>query len=219
MAPSHPLSVAPWQEVNGGTIRHQLTWRVDLVDGRIILASEQGDVVTTDLPLMLCSPDGSGFELNGAYYPGALILWPEDGLVFFNEVGLEDYVCGVLGSEAYASWPLEALKANAVAIRSYTLYSLGKHGTFDLCDTIHCQVYRGLPEEAVFRTAVTATAGEIQDGKGHRLTRFITPAAVGEPGTMRRFGGNTPSTCVRWRILTTTGETTGRSITSSPGRS
>ena len=166
LAPKPPLSAAPWREVDGGTIRHQLAWRVDLVDGRIILASEQGDWVTADLPLMLCSGDGGGFELNGAIYPGALLLWPEDGLLFFNEVSLEDYVCGVLGSEAYAGWPLEALKANAVAIRSYTLYSLEKHGTFDLCDTIHCQVYRGRPQEAVFRTAVTETAGEILSWQG-----------------------------------------------------
>lgn len=192
LAPSPPLSVAPWQEVNGGTIRHQLTWRVDLVDGRIILASEQGDVVTTDLPLMLCSPDGSGFELNGACYPGALILWPEDGLVFFNEVGLEDYVCGVLGSEAYASWPLEALKANAVAIRSYTLYSLGKHGTFDLCDTIHCQVYRGLPEEAVFRTAVTATAGEILRWQGAPINAVYHSSSGGRTRNNEEVWVGTP---------------------------
>lgn len=81
----------------GGTIRHQLTWRVQLDAGRIILTSEQGDRVTTDLPLLLRSTDGSGFELNGAVYPGALLLWPGNGLLFFNEVSLEDYVCGVLG--------------------------------------------------------------------------------------------------------------------------
>lgn len=53
--------------------------------------------MTTDLPLLLRSTDGSGFELNGAVYPGALLLWPGNGLLFFNEVSLEDYVCGVLG--------------------------------------------------------------------------------------------------------------------------
>ncbi|NLM36546.1 MAG: SpoIID/LytB domain-containing protein [Firmicutes bacterium] len=187
-----PLSAAPWREVHGGTIFHQLTWRVEPVDGRIVLASEQGDLVTTDLPLMLWSADGSGFELNGAVYPGTLVLWPEDGLLFFNEVSLEDYVWGVLGSEAYAGWPLEALKANAVAIRSYTLYSLGRHGCYDLCDTIHCQVYRGLPPEAVFRTAVWTTAGEILCWQGAPINAVYHSSSGGRTRNNEEVWAGTP---------------------------
>ena len=192
LVPTPPLSAAPWQEVGGSTIRHQLTWRIDLVDGRISLLSEQGDMVTADLPLMLYSTDGGGFELNGAFYPGALLLWPEEGLHFFNEVSLEDYVCGVLGSEAYASWPLEALKANAVAIRSYTLYSLGKHGTFDLCDTNHCQAYRGLPREEVFRTAVTATTGEILSWQGTPINAVYHSSSGGRTRNNEEVWVGTP---------------------------
>lgn len=83
------------------------------------------------------------------------------------------------GSEAYAGWPLEALKANAVAIRSYTLYSLGKHGTFDLCDTSHCQVYRGLPGEAIFWTAVAGTAGEILSWQGRPINAVYHSSSGG----------------------------------------
>lgn len=161
------LASASWQKVAEVEIYHQLTWQIEMVDRQLRLLSEQGDLITGDLPLLLYN-SGSGFELNGACYPGNLILWPdaEEGLIILNEVGLEDYVCGVLGSEAYASWPLEAIKANAVAIRSYTIHSLGKHGTFDLCAEDHCQVYRGLPQAAVFRGAVTATAGEVLTWRG-----------------------------------------------------
>lgn len=166
VAPTLPLSSAPWQEAAGGVLRPQRSWLVQMADGRVVLTSEKGDTVAADVPLLLRPMDGSGFELNGTTYPGVLLLWPEDSLLFLNEVGLEDYVCGVLGSEAYAGWPLEALKANAVAIRSYTLYSRGRHGTFDLCDTIHCQVYRGRPREAVFREAAAATVGEILSWQG-----------------------------------------------------
>lgn len=83
------------------------------------------------------------------------------------------------GSEAYAGWPLEALKANAVAIRSYTLYSLGKHGTFDLCDTSHCQVCRGLPGEAIFWTAVAGTAGEILSWQGRPINAVYHSSSGG----------------------------------------
>ncbi|HBR29831.1 MAG TPA: hypothetical protein DD789_10400 [Firmicutes bacterium] len=161
------FSSASWQKVEDAAIYHQLSWQVTMVDGQLILHSEQGDLITGDLPILLHN-SGSGFELNGADYPGNLILWPDadEGLIILNEVGLEDYVCGVLGSEAYASWSLEALKANAVAIRSYTIHSLGKHDAFDLCAENHCQVYRGLPQAAVFRAAVTATAGEVLTWRG-----------------------------------------------------
>src|SRR5690606_32666785 len=121
------LPLSSWREVEGGAINQRLSWQAQLANGRITLVSAKGDTISSELPLMLRSTE-RGFMLNGEVYPGTLLLWPEgDNLLFFNEVHLEDYVCGVLGSEAYSGWPLEALKANAVAIRSYTLYSLGKH--------------------------------------------------------------------------------------------
>jgi stage II sporulation protein D len=147
-------------------MNQQLSWQVQMIDGRIILISEKGDTIGSELPLMLRSTEG-GFILNEQVYPGILLLWPkEDHLLFFNDVDLEDYVCCVLGSEAYAGWPLEALKANAVAIRSYALYSRGKHGVYDLCAGEHCQVYRGLPQAEVFRTAVTVTTGQVLTWQG-----------------------------------------------------
>ena len=134
---------------------------------------------------MLRSTEG-GFILNEQVYPGILLLWPkEDHLLFFNDVDLEDYVCCVLGSEAYAGWPLEALKANAVAIRSYALYSRGKHGVYDLCAGEHCQVYRGLPQAEVFRTAVTVTTGQVLTWQAPVMP-FIIPVVAGGPVIMRK---------------------------------
>ncbi|NLY91776.1 MAG: SpoIID/LytB domain-containing protein [Firmicutes bacterium] len=160
------LPFRTWRAVEDRTISQQSSWQVQMTNGRIILLSAKGDTISSELPLLFRGKEG-GFTLNGEVYPGTLLLWPEgDNLLFFNEVNLEDYVCGVLGREAYASWPLEALKANAVAIRSYTLYSLGRHTAYDFCADEHCQVYRGLPEAEVFRTAVAATAGEVLTWQG-----------------------------------------------------
>src|SRR5690606_31588277 len=57
-------------------------------------------------------------------------------------------------------WPLEALKAQAVAARSYTMTSLDPAGRYDLCATDECQVYRGVETEHP-RTdaAIAETAG------------------------------------------------------------
>lgn len=65
-------------------------------------------------------------------------------LSVINIVGLDDYVKGVVPYEMSASWPIEALKAQAVCARTY-VSNLHKHNSdgFDICNTTHCQVYYG----------------------------------------------------------------------------
>lgn len=69
-------------------------------------------------------------------------------LTVCNVLPLEDYLKGVVSNEMSDSWPLEALKAQAVCARTYAHIKLngGKHRGqgFDLCNTIDCQVYGGL---------------------------------------------------------------------------
>ena len=62
-----------------------------------------------------------------------------------NVVGLTDYVKGVVPYEVSVSWPVEALKAQALCAKCYTIKSLGKHKAkgFDLCNTTDCQMYCG----------------------------------------------------------------------------
>lgn len=81
-----------------------------------------------------------------------------------NQINLEGYLYSVVPSEMSASWPLEALKAQAVAARSYTLFHLGKHGQdgYDLCATVDCAVYRGITREhSRSIKAVNQTFGQI----------------------------------------------------------
>lgn len=63
-----------------------------------------------------------------------------------NILPLEDYLKGVVSTEMSDSWPLEALKAQAVASRSYVMRSSGKHKSlgFDVCASTDCQAYTGL---------------------------------------------------------------------------
>lgn len=85
-------------------------------------------------------------------------------LTVANLVGFEDYIEGVVATEMSESWPLEALKAQAVAARSYAI-SLGtQHGKhhFDICDDVHCQAYTGQTKTGTnTRAAVEQTAGQV----------------------------------------------------------
>lgn len=79
-----------------------------------------------------------------------------------NVVGLEDYVKGVLPYEMSPSWPLEALKAQAVCARTYALLQSKHYDSyrFDVCNTTDCQVYRGTNQSnALTDRAVEETAG------------------------------------------------------------
>jgi len=94
-----------------------------------------------------------------------LRLDPRALLMALTEIPLEQYLKGVVPAEMPASYPLEALKAQAVAARSEVLSKIGvKHlnDPFDLCATVHCQVYSGstnLHERT--SEAVEATRGQM----------------------------------------------------------
>lgn len=84
-------------------------------------------------------------------------------LTVSNYLLMDDYVKGILPYEMSPSWPLEALKAQAVCARSYTLSATGsKHQSqhFDICNTTCCQVYRGLNNASdTTNRAVDETSG------------------------------------------------------------
>ncbi len=102
------------------------------------------------------------------WYRGALEVRPA-GRTFtlVNHVSLEDYLLSVVPSEMPPEWPLEALKAQAVAARAETLTKLRRHQRdgYNVCATQHCAVYRGaLNEREPSSRAVRETRGEILQG-------------------------------------------------------
>jgi stage II sporulation protein D len=81
------------------------------------------------------------------YYGGFMYArFGGEDISVINLVNIEDYVKGLLPYEMANTWPLEALKAQAVCARTYAVAKLGSHSSsgFDLCTTEHCQVYRGI---------------------------------------------------------------------------
>lgn len=86
-----------------------------------------------------------------------------DYLQVINYVALEDYVKGVVPYEMSASWPFEALKAQAVCARTYAVYNADGYPEygFDVTDDTQSQVYRGtLYADEITDRAVDETAGE-----------------------------------------------------------
>ena len=90
-------------------------------------------------------------------------------LTVINRVSLEEYLLSCVPAEMPSSWPIEALKAQAVAARSETMSKLGRHKAdgFDICSEQHCAVYRGIGNEQKNTTrAVLETRGEILSSSG-----------------------------------------------------
>lgn len=154
-----------------------------------------GLVYTARLPLPITAETTTAFVRHAATdYRGQLTALRAGTRNLFsvvNTVGVEDYLLGVVPSEMPASWPLEALKAQSVAARTYAIRNLGRHGGqgFDLCWDIHCQAYGGVPNEhSGTNQAVRATSGVVAT-YGGRLINAVYHA---------HSGGATDSSAVIW---------------------
>lgn len=84
--------------------------------------------------------------INNIPYPGEIEIINEGKEAYLvNIVELEDYIAGVVAEEVAPNWKEEVLAAQAVAARTYAIVNLNRHpfSYFHLCDTVHCQVYKG----------------------------------------------------------------------------
>ncbi|MDR3612496.1 MAG: SpoIID/LytB domain-containing protein [Candidatus Obscuribacterales bacterium] len=121
--------------------------------------------------------------IDGKVYRGSLYLLPTaSGFNVINVVNLEDYVLSVLPSEMPSNWALEALKAQAIAARSYAVANLNKHAKdgYDLTATIADQVYSGVVSESDnSNRAVAETEGMVLKYQGKPITAFFHSTSGG----------------------------------------
>lgn len=109
---------------------------------------------SNSLTVRLNNQDGEHFiEVNKRRYRGQITIHRtqgKNGLTVVNTLPVEQYLYGVIAKEVSPEWPLEAVKAQAVAARTYALYNIGKHQSdgYDVCATTDCQVYGGRDSEA-----------------------------------------------------------------------
>ena len=133
-------------------------------------------------------------RLNNSPYRGQLQVSVANGaLRAVNNVGLEAYLYGVVPSEMPYSWLPEALKAQAVAARTYALAVRRTGGWFDLYPDTRSQMYRGIAgEKASTTTAVNDTAGEVVLYAGHIATTYFFSSSGGRTAAANEVWPNSP---------------------------
>lgn len=148
-------------------------------------------------------PDGDPavvrVESTGNRYRGVIELDAVGGsLRVVNRVGLETYIAGIAEARG-AGWPLEGLKALAVAARSYaasmmTWNTRNQAKGYDICPTDQCQVYLGYDGEfAGMRAAATETAGEIRTYDGRPILAMYHGNGGGQTESYSRVVGTESS--------------------------
>jgi len=124
-----------------------------LLDGNVIAARTR-DGVIRGRSLTVASRDNgpADFFLSvpgkiTRRYHGTLEVTPSSGaLLAIISMDLETAVASIVAAESDPETPIEALKAQAVAARSYLIAAKGRHRGFDFCDTTHCQFLRTPPD-------------------------------------------------------------------------
>lgn len=141
-------------------------------------------------------PDTKGYvSTKGKWYHGKLMVRVSNGkLIVINDIDLENYLKGVVPSEMPPSWELEALKAQAIAARSFALANLGKQARYryDLKDNTEDQAYGGASAETnKTNKAVEETNGLVLTYDMKIISAYYSASAGGMTNT-NAWGGNVP---------------------------
>jgi stage II sporulation protein D len=147
-----------------------------------LLSSRGKRIAAFSAPLEVSGPDGVVRLGGSGSYRGALEFRPGTfgGVNAINAVSLEDYVAGVISRESPASWPLEALKAQAVAARTYAITSSKAGAGFDHYPDTRSQVYGGVAAEtASTDDAVAETRGQVVTYEGEPVTTYFFSTSGG----------------------------------------
>jgi stage II sporulation protein D len=123
--------------------------------------------------------------LNKSRFRGSLDLVPAPGgkISAINRLDVESYLYGVLNYEVSAWWPMEALKAQAIAARTYALYqaSVSVRAPYDLKSGTSSQVYGGSSRErARTRSAVDETRGTVLVYEGKLFPGYFHATCGGQ---------------------------------------
>ena len=107
--------------------------------------------ISNNKSLIIRSSDRRGIWINSKRYSGQInIVFRNNKIFVINVLGVEKYLNSVVGSEMPHKWHIEALKAQAIASRTYALKKTN-NGLYDIDSTQTNQVYNGL-ESSTFKT-------------------------------------------------------------------
>lgn len=131
---------------------------------RVIIATKEKILFSYDSSEQNFLFHTSVFDLNGIKYRNSFYVTrlPGSDFTFVNRVTMKEYLYGVLPKEASSSWPIEALKAQAIASKNFALTIGSKYAAygFDVDTTVNSQVYGGYSVESeICNKAVDETNG------------------------------------------------------------
>src|SRR3954452_3763141 len=152
-------------------------------------------VTTFTAPLQVAGAGGVTTLGGHGAYRGVLEFTPGvfSGLTVIDSVTLDDYVQGVVPAESPATWPLEALKAQAIAARTYAI-TTSRGADFDQYADTRSQVYRGVSVETpASNQAVTETRGQVVTYQGRPITTYFFSTSGGKTEDVENsFAGAAP---------------------------
>lgn len=167
--------------------------RVDDLRGRRTLARLRAPVRVRGGASVCLGGRAENGVVNGAYRGYLALRRAGAGVVAVNHVRSEAYLYGVVPAEMPTSWPLEAVKAQAVAARSYGLRGLRRGGAFDVYADVRSQVYRGVAgETARGRQAVRATSRLVVTHGGAIAQTFFFSTSGGRTAANEEVFGGAP---------------------------
>ena len=154
---------------------------------------------SVDFPVTFAN-NGTGFvatsSMPGAAfrpYRGVLVSHKYDTspktFTSVNVLPMESYLLGVVPKESPASWPVQALAAQAVAARTYAAQARDGLGTYDICDTTACQVYGGkAAEDNTYNASAGIAATQTRSSTG-AVTGGTILTSLGKPA-FTEFGSS-----------------------------
>ena len=160
------------------------------LSGIIALRSSSGRAIGSYRSPLVVGGANGGFRLFGrsgnaakdGTYRGNLEVRASalGGVSAINALNIEDYVRGVVAGEMPPGWPQEALRAQAVAARTYALATTKEGDGFDQYADTRSQVYNGIAgETSTTDEAVAATAGEIVSLQGKPIVTYYFSTSGG----------------------------------------
>ncbi len=196
---------------------------IGFADSRVIDIFGKDNNYITTLPAdgsLILEPVSGLINLSGVLYRDYFgFVSGSAGLSVINHVDLENYLYGVVPREIPASGPLEALKAQSIAARSFAYKSMSKHAGdgFNLCDNTHCQVYGGYScENPATNNAVDETYGLIATYNGQVADTVYHSSSGGYTESSEKvWGGRVPYLTAVYDPYSTTGPNSEWSISFS----
>lgn len=177
----------------GRKVNKRKTYSAAQSGGKVALLNSRGKTIRK-CGSKLVAKGGSAVVIGRSAYRGRLVVRPAGGGVnAINDVGIEDYLKGVVPNESPSSWEPHALRAQAVAARSYALATgVGGPG-YDAYDDTRSQVYGGrATEQASTNRAVKQTAREVVISRGKVAPTFFFSTSGGRTEAIENVWNSDP---------------------------